>query len=132
MTSASGLAARTPLAIAVAASAAERLPLNELGATTIFIAAYSMPMWSLRPDSFRPSPSVLLPNASQRGRGEGLVRGGENCPRRALINGNCPVLVLCGLAADRTEVDALQLLRELADLARADGSAVDLDDRRYL
>src|SRR5579872_7185397 len=37
-TSASGIACRTPAAIAAAACVAERLPLNEFGATTIFIA----------------------------------------------------------------------------------------------
>src|SRR5260221_573467 len=174
MTSASGIAARTPAAIPAAAWAAERLRLNELGATATFIATNSMTcgalgrihsgrppalyfqtppsvaeerggprrgqlspprlnaMWSFRPDSLRPSPGVLLPNASQRGRGDGLARGGDYCPRRALINRDRPVLVLGRVAADRAEVDALQLLCELAHLARANTAPVDLDHRRDL
>src|SRR5438067_12241747 len=86
---ASGSASSTPRPMARAACVAERLPLNEFGATTIFSAT-------------------------------------------SLVNGNGPVLVLRRLAAHGAEVDALQLLGELADLAVADRPAVDLDHRRDL
>src|SRR5260221_14372906 len=49
-----------------------------------------------------------------------------------LVDGNRPVLVLLGLAPHGAEVDVLQLLRELADLAVSDWTAVHLYDRRDL
>src|SRR6266567_7633579 len=54
---------------------------------------------------------------------------GGGLPPRVLIDRDRPVLVLWSLAADRAEVDALQLLRELAHLAVADGPAIYLDHR---
>src|SRR5438477_11642550 len=50
----------------------------------------------------------------------------------SLVDRDGPVLVLRGLAAHGAEVDALQLLRELADLAVADRPAVHLVHRRDL
>src|ERR1700682_4058661 len=47
----------------------------------------------------------------------------------SLIDRECPVLELLRVAAYRAEVDALQLLRELADRAVSHRAAVDLDHR---
>src|SRR5438105_13645907 len=90
-----------------------------------------------RPDSFRPSPDMtssrqMLPAT------EGVPLGS---PRRSrgrasspvpLIDRDRPVLVLGRVATHRAEIDVLQLLRELTDLAVADRTAVDLDHRRDL
>src|SRR5438067_9981087 len=51
---------------------------------------------------------------------------------RRLIDRKRPGCVLRAVAADRPEVDALELAGELADLAVADRPAVDLDHRRDL
>src|SRR2546428_12752637 len=60
-------------------------------------------------------------------RGIGPARG--RSPHPESIDGDSPVLELRRVAAHGVEVDALQLLRELPDLARAPPPAVDLDHR---
>src|SRR5438132_13446818 len=59
------------------------------------------------------------------------VAGGPP-PPVPLIDRDRPVLVLGRVATHRAEIDVLQLLRELTDLAVADRTAVDLDHRRDL
>src|SRR5437879_4101398 len=88
----------------------------------------SMPCGALgriiRPSPKR-APSKRLPAWPWRGVGP---RRGRS-PHRESIDGDSPVLEFRRVAAHRVEVDALQLLRELPDLARAHPPAVDLDHR---
>src|ERR1700730_4363273 len=118
--------------MASAASDAERLPLNELGATMIFIPSRRMPCGALGRIHSGRHPSLHFPDASQRGRGEERARGGGHLSPPRLINRNCPVLIFRCLATDGAEIDVLQLLRELPNLAIAHGPSVDLVDGRDL
>src|SRR5690348_1073666 len=112
--SAPGKTSRTPSAMACAASDAVSVPLNALGATTTFIAR--------SPSDCRDYPGFSEIRCSDS----------PDYPRVALVDRDRPVLVLRRLAPDGAEVDALQLLRELAHLAVANRAPVDLDHRRDL
>src|SRR5438105_4072932 len=90
-----------------------------------------------RPDSFRPSPDMtssrqMLPATEGYLWGPRDAVAGGPPPPVPLIDRDRPVLVLGRVATHRAEIDVLQLLRELTDLAVADRTAVDLDHRRDL
>src|SRR5437868_13494682 len=112
-TSAWGKTSRTPRAIAAAASVAVSVPLKELGATTTLCTAHApYRLVRTKRHGLRRKPRIVR-----------AIREGAALS----VNRNGPVLVLRRVAADGAEVDVLQLLRELADLAVADGPMVDLD-----
>src|SRR5256886_3966980 len=111
--SAAGKTSRTPRAMAAPACVAVIVPLKAFGATSTLTPP--------RLGERRARRKVLL---------VGALRGGLR--PRLLIDRDRPVLVLRRLAAHGAEVDVLELLRELAHLAVADGPAVDLHDRRDL